>query len=184
MLHGWSRIVEHQPVPWPHRLSNAAHTGCRQELPILHGRLRISVNKVDGEAAVSAGYTPFLCFHVQDLDKTVYRLIDMSAILDGPVKYPSHGKIATLRAPGGHMLGLMNLDESHDLCIGSSLQHLGQTLNVLRSGDPPLVASDEISGVSVAGLRNLRKMRQSALMHSLRVCGRVCGEGGTTKWKI
>lgn len=70
------------------------------------GSLRVSLNRVDGEAAVTAGYTPFMCFHVRNLDTTVYKLIELGAILDGPIKYPSHGKIATLRAPDGHMIGL------------------------------------------------------------------------------
>ena len=30
----------------------------------------------------------------------------MGASLDGPIKYPEHGKVASLRAPDGHMIGL------------------------------------------------------------------------------
>ena len=40
------------------------------------------------------------------MDHTVAALIQRGAVLDGAIKYPPHGKVATLRAPDGHMLGL------------------------------------------------------------------------------
>ena len=45
------------------------------------------------EAAVTTGYTPFVNFTVDDLDSTMMRLVLQGASLDGPVKYPVHGKV-------------------------------------------------------------------------------------------
>ena len=58
------------------------------------------------EAHTTVGYSPFICFDVADMDHTVAALIQRGAVLDGAIKYPPHGKVATLRAPDGHMLGL------------------------------------------------------------------------------
>ena len=45
------------------------------------------------------------------MDSTVARLIGLGAELDGPIKYPPHGKVAALRSPDGHMIGLY--EEQH-----------------------------------------------------------------------
>ncbi|KAG2382095.1 hypothetical protein C9374_005887 [Naegleria lovaniensis] len=70
------------------------------------GQIKVCLNKVEGEAACTTGYSPFLCFDVTQMDKTIYKLIEMGAVLDGPIKYPAHGKVASLRSPDGHMVGL------------------------------------------------------------------------------
>ena len=67
---------------------------------------RLSLKGSYNEAELSAGYSPFLCFEVDDMDTTVTRCIQMGANLDGPIQYPAHGKVATIRAPDGHMIGL------------------------------------------------------------------------------
>ena len=36
----------------------------------------------------------------------------MGAVLDGPIKYPSHGKVASVRSPDGHMIGLFEPAET------------------------------------------------------------------------
>jgi catechol 2,3-dioxygenase-like lactoylglutathione lyase family enzyme len=60
------------------------------------------------EASVTAGYTPFLSFAVADISGTVARCLELGAVLDGPIKYRVHGaRVAALRAPDGHMLGLV-----------------------------------------------------------------------------
>ena len=46
------------------------------------------------------------------MDKTIYKLLEMGAILDGPIKYPTHGKVASLRSPDGHMIGLFEPTET------------------------------------------------------------------------
>ena len=62
------------------------------------------------EAALTAGYTPFLSFAVADVSATVARCLSLGAVLDGAIKYPAPGggaKVAALRAPDGHMIGLV-----------------------------------------------------------------------------
>lgn len=66
----------------------------------------IALKHVDSEAHRATGYSPILSFTVSDLDKTVNNLLRAGASLDGPILYPSRGKVAALRAPDGHMLGL------------------------------------------------------------------------------
>ena len=48
------------------------------------------------EAMLSSGYSPLLAFDVDDLDATVVRLLKMGAALDGPIRYPEHGKVRGL----------------------------------------------------------------------------------------
>mmetsp|Transcript_15868 Transcript_15868/g.29952 ORF Transcript_15868/g.29952 Transcript_15868/m.29952 type:complete len:148 (-) Transcript_15868:106-549(-) len=67
---------------------------------------RLSIKSVESEAHLSVGYSPFLSFDVDDMDQTVARCAQMGAHLDGPIQYPAHGKVATIRAPDGHMIGL------------------------------------------------------------------------------
>ncbi|CAM9483253.1 unnamed protein product [Discosporangium mesarthrocarpum] len=58
------------------------------------------------EAMCSVGYSPLLCFDVQDIDHTVQRALHLGGHLDGPIKYPAHGAFASIRSPDGHMIGL------------------------------------------------------------------------------
>lgn len=67
---------------------------------------RLSIKAVGSEAQLSTGYSPFLTFDVDDMDSTIARCAQLGAHLDGPIQYPAHGKIATMRAPDGHMIGL------------------------------------------------------------------------------
>jgi len=67
---------------------------------------RISIKSVEDEACLSHGYTPFLSFDVDDMDSTIVRCLQMGGRLDGSIQYPAHGKVAALRAPDGHMIGL------------------------------------------------------------------------------
>ena len=66
----------------------------------------IALKHVDSEAHRATGYSPILSFTVSDLDQTVNNLLRAGASLDGPILYPPRGKVAALRAPDGHMLGL------------------------------------------------------------------------------
>eukprot|EP00245_Coleochaete_scutata_P005239 TRINITY_DN18655_c0_g1_i1.p1 TRINITY_DN18655_c0_g1~~TRINITY_DN18655_c0_g1_i1.p1 ORF type:complete len:118 (-),score=19.53 TRINITY_DN18655_c0_g1_i1:66-419(-) len=76
------------------------------------GGMKLALKQVDSEAHCTTGYSPFLSFNVEDLHSTVTRLISMGAVLDGPIRYPTHGKVASMRAPDGHMLGLYEPAES------------------------------------------------------------------------
>lgn len=40
------------------------------------------------------------------MDETVPRLIQLGAALDGSIQYMPYGKVASVRSPDGHMLGL------------------------------------------------------------------------------
>lgn len=70
------------------------------------GTTTIALKGVDGEAYTTAGYTPVLAFDVPDLQETLTRLIQLGAVMDGPIQYPVEGKVAALRAPDGHMISL------------------------------------------------------------------------------
>ena len=68
---------------------------------------QLSIQAVDSnEASLCIGYSPFLNFDVDDMDSIVARCVQLGANLDGPIQYPAHGKVAALRAPDGHMIGL------------------------------------------------------------------------------
>ena len=66
----------------------------------------LSIQACESEAQLGVGYSPFLNFDVVDMDIAVARCVQMGANLDGPIQYPAHGKVAALRAPDGHMIGL------------------------------------------------------------------------------
>jgi predicted enzyme related to lactoylglutathione lyase len=70
------------------------------------GSFRLTIKSVENEAQLSKGYSPVLSFDVDDMDSVITRCVQMGAFLDGPIQYPAHGKVAVLRSPDGHMIGL------------------------------------------------------------------------------
>ena len=66
----------------------------------------IIVMQAQNAASLSGGYSPLMNFDIDDMDRTVMNAIDKGAILDGPIKYTTYGKIAALRSPDGHMIGI------------------------------------------------------------------------------
>lgn len=68
---------------------------------------RLVLKASDQEAPCSTGYSPLLNFVVSDLDATLPQLLMLGAEMDGPVKHPVQGKVVVIRAPDGHMLGLI-----------------------------------------------------------------------------
>ena len=58
------------------------------------------------EAQLSTGYSPILTFTVDNLDQRIAQCIELGAHLDGPIQYPAHGKVALLRSPDHHMIGM------------------------------------------------------------------------------
>lgn len=60
-------------------------------------------------------YSPLLCFDVPDMDHAVQRALGMGGHLDGPIKYPAHGAVASIRSPDGHMVGLFQPDDQEGL---------------------------------------------------------------------
>ena len=57
-------------------------------------------------ASLSTGYTPILNFDVGSMETAVAAAMERGGMLDGSIKYKSFGKVAALRSPDGHMLGL------------------------------------------------------------------------------
>ena len=70
------------------------------------GGVTISLQGVSSEAQVSTGYSPILNFDIDDMDSTIVKCMQLGAHLDGPIQYPAHGKVAAIRSPDGHMIGL------------------------------------------------------------------------------
>jgi catechol 2,3-dioxygenase-like lactoylglutathione lyase family enzyme len=66
----------------------------------------LALHASDEESTVSTGYSPILQFVIHDMDTTVAQCLMLGAHLDGPIQYPAHGKVAALRTPDGHMIGL------------------------------------------------------------------------------
>jgi catechol 2,3-dioxygenase-like lactoylglutathione lyase family enzyme len=103
----------------PTRLGLKAVDGCVQRLARLGPALAPRVSSaaltvalpcacVRSEAAATTGYSPILSFAVADVSATVARCLALGAVLDGAIKYPPGGpKVAALRAPDGHMIGLV-----------------------------------------------------------------------------
>ncbi|EKX42364.1 hypothetical protein GUITHDRAFT_164159 [Guillardia theta CCMP2712] len=70
------------------------------------GEVNIMLKSVQSIAESTKGYSPFLNFEVDDIDGAISRLIYHGGSLDGPIKYPAHGKVAAVQAPCGHMISL------------------------------------------------------------------------------
>lgn len=68
--------------------------------------LSISLRAVTSEAQVTTGYSPLLQFQVDNMDDVIAKCVQLGGNLDGPIQYPAHGKIAALRSPDGHMIGI------------------------------------------------------------------------------
>ena len=66
----------------------------------------INLLAVDSEAQLCTAYSPSLTFEVDQLDVIIPKCIQMGAHLDGGILHPAHGKVASLRTPDGHMIGL------------------------------------------------------------------------------
>jgi len=94
-----------ETVPTPPTMMTTTSPMVRPATPAITN-FRLSIKAVESEAQLSHGYTPFLSFDVDDMDSVVARCAQMGAKLDGPIQYPAHGKVAVMRAPDGHMIGL------------------------------------------------------------------------------
>lgn len=66
----------------------------------------LNLQAVSSEAQLCTAYSPILTFEVQNMDQVVSTCVQMGGHLDGPIQYPAHGKVASLRSPDGHMIGL------------------------------------------------------------------------------
>lgn len=71
-----------------------------------YSSLSICLRAVTSEAQVTTGYSPLLQFQVENMDQVIAKCVQLGGNLDGPIQYPAHGKIAALRSPDGHMIGI------------------------------------------------------------------------------
>ena len=62
------------------------------------------------EAYANCGYSPFLSFEVIDLQSRVQKLLELGAVLDGPIKYAERGKVT-------HYPGTLPCAQSHDVAV-------------------------------------------------------------------
>jgi catechol 2,3-dioxygenase-like lactoylglutathione lyase family enzyme len=68
--------------------------------------ISVCLQAVTSEAQVTTGYSPLLQFEVENMDDCITKCVRLGGSLDGPIQYPAHGKIAALRSPDGHMIGI------------------------------------------------------------------------------
>uniref|UniRef100_A0A7S4ACU9 VOC domain-containing protein n=1 Tax=Pseudo-nitzschia australis TaxID=44445 RepID=A0A7S4ACU9_9STRA len=78
----------------------------QQEQQHHHQSLSICLRAVTSESQVTTGYSPLLQFQVENMDRVIAKCVQLGGNLDGPIQYPAHGKIAALRSPDGHMIGI------------------------------------------------------------------------------
>ena len=68
---------------------------------------RLALKHCDSEALLGTAYFPQLHFETRAFDATLVRCLQHGGRLDGPVKHPAFGKVASLRSPDGVMVGLI-----------------------------------------------------------------------------
>lgn len=67
----------------------------------------IIIKEAANVSSLCTGYSPLLTLAVSDMDTCIASAVGThGAMLDGPVQYPVHGKLACLRTADGHMIGL------------------------------------------------------------------------------
>ena len=69
----------------------------------------LAIKEITREPDLCKGYSPFLCFDVDDVDSLVPNLIMKGATLDGGVKHEPEGKFAVIRSPDGVSIGLREI---------------------------------------------------------------------------
>ena len=76
------------------------------ELQTENQSLAISLQGVTSESQLSTGYSPLLTFEVNDMDSIIAKCCQLGGQMDGPIQFKAHGKVAAMRAPCGHMIGI------------------------------------------------------------------------------
>lgn len=95
-------------------------------------RTVLALKAVGNVSQLTTGYSPFVNFEVRDMDTAVNNMLRMGAELDGPIKYPPQGKVAALRGPDGHMLGLYEMSDSS--FAGGNVMMDMDRVNALKKG--------------------------------------------------
>lgn len=83
-------------------LENEATTGTKTEAPTP----TLTLQRAEAESQLATGYSPILHFEVDDIQTRVNAALRAGATLDGGIQYETHGALAALRGPDGHMIGL------------------------------------------------------------------------------
>lgn len=94
---------------WQHGLGLSLGAVSDQYCELDNGRL--ALKQTYSEALLSTAYSPQLHFETATFDATLVRCLEKGATLDGPVKHPSFGKVASLRSPDGVMVGLIEMQQ-------------------------------------------------------------------------
>lgn len=89
------------------RTTTSSALSQQQQQPLLlPPSLSICLQVVTSEAQVTTGYSPILQFQVANMDACITKCVQLGGQLDGPIQYPAHGKMAVVRSPDGHMIGI------------------------------------------------------------------------------
>jgi hypothetical protein len=65
------------------------------------------LRQTEQECELGAAYTPFLQLDVRDLPSLVPSLLQLGGSLDGGIEYTPTHTVASMRAPDGHMITLV-----------------------------------------------------------------------------
>ena len=66
----------------------------------------LALQRADAESQLTPGYSPIIHFEVDDIQARVNAALSLGGRLDGKIQYETHGAVAALRAPDGHMIGM------------------------------------------------------------------------------
>ena len=66
----------------------------------------LALQRADAESQLTPGYSPIIHFEVDDIQARVNAALSPGGRLDGKIQYETHGAVAAVRAPDGHMIGM------------------------------------------------------------------------------
>ena len=66
----------------------------------------LALQRADAESQLTPGYSPIIRFEVDDIQARVNAALSLGGRLDGKIQYETHGAVAAVRAPDGHMIGM------------------------------------------------------------------------------
>ena len=66
----------------------------------------LALQRADAESQLTPGYSPITHFEVDDIQARVNAALSLGGRLDGKIQYETHGAVAAVRAPDGHMIGM------------------------------------------------------------------------------
>lgn len=66
----------------------------------------LALQRAAHESQLQTGYTPILHFEVDDVQARVNAALTLGGRLDGKIQYETHGAVACVRTPDGHMIGM------------------------------------------------------------------------------